>query len=149
MFSNIEYGSNLQNLHSKDLLELPANLAKVSHPSVVWKCCKILNIFYSWITWCFNTIRPTCCIFLSFPCFFFLGQSSENTYVNRLRLSKNMWSVKCWIKVLKGIYKVKFTLLMPHQIRLISWLHINLFVEYSCTTPESCFGVTRIIKGSI
>ena len=60
-----------------------------------------------------------------------------------------MWSVKCWIKVLKGIFKVKFTLLMPHQIRLISWLHINLFVEYSCTTAESCFSVTRIIKGSI
>ena len=60
-----------------------------------------------------------------------------------------MWSVKCWIKVLKGIYKVKFTLLMPHQIRLISWLHINIFVEYSCTTAESCFSVTRIIKCSI
>ena len=38
---------------------------------------------------------------------------------------------------------------MPHQIRLISWIHINLFVEYSCTTAESCFSVTRIIKGSI
>ena len=102
MFSNIEYRSNFQNMLSKDLLELPANLAKVSHPSVVRKCCRILNIFYSWITWCFNTIRPTCCIFLSFPCFFFLGQSSENTSLNRLRLSKKYVISKMLDKSFKG-----------------------------------------------